>query len=268
MKKIMKNLRFSCISLMMMTALTFISCKTSDDTENTENKMYTSKPSISVSGLVDGAKFKPGESINVVLKLSDNVDLQSWKFSITSPSNDNAWGEDFSELITGKEIVLKKYIRISENAKSGDYQVLFQVTNKAKNESSDVLHIEILDKDGYDKNGYDREGFNREGFDKEGYGKDGFNGFGYNRNGYNREGFDKEGYNKNGYNKEGYNKDGFNENGYDKNGYDREGYNKNGYDKDGFDKKGFDKDGFDREGYNKNGYNRQGIHRDWANQES
>jgi len=168
---------------------------------------------LSISGLENGAKFKPGEDIKVNLTFSDNVELDSWKIKINSINEDEkAWESEISGNISGKKIQLDEIIRIPDDAKAGKYQFVVSVTDKAGNTEQNTMDIEILNKDGYNN--------------------DGFNKNGYNRKGFNKAGFDIDGFDKNGYDREGYNKTGFNKDGIDREGYNRKGFDKNGYPKD------------------------------------
>jgi len=149
----MRNMKFYCVCLLTTISFFFTSCTTEDEPLpklKTQKVDDTTKPLIFISGIKGGDKFEVGETVNVNLNFSDNVELSSWKTEIKSvKASEKIWKtilDSFSGNISGKEVKVEKTFIVPDNAEPGIYQFIFHVTDKAGNQNENILDIKILEK--------------------------------------------------------------------------------------------------------------------------
>jgi|GEM_PF-4884196 len=154
----MKNLKFSCVSLLTATALVFTSCSDNDDPKPIALADVT-KPAITVEGAVKDQQFQVGGEISLKLTLSDNVELASWKIDVDPVKAEG----DTDEVVTAKKAkwtdavkdlngnvngkskeVVEKKITVPADADLGKYTIVVSAKDKAGNEGVASVEIEVI----------------------------------------------------------------------------------------------------------------------------
>jgi len=293
----MKHLKFFYFYLITAFTIATTSCSSSEEAEQI---IYNSKPSIEIEGFVNGTKFRPGENINTNINFSDDVELSSYKIVIQSSMKDS-WKEEISGKISGKKNQLEKAIKIPSSAKLGKYQVLISAKNSAGNETSKSLEIEIAKasslsisiseiNDGSQfKAGNDIKATlkfqsdtelkswkiniipqdNKKAWKKEIVGNISGSKANFSEVIHIEENAEAGRYKfivsivdeLGNKSSKSINLEFIDINGFNGNGFDKDGYDRNGYDRNGFGRDGFNKSGFNRDGYNRLGYDKNGYDR-------